>query len=36
MVFVGYEAGTKGCRLYNPAIRRIHVLRDAIFEEGRS
>lgn len=36
MVFVGYEAGTKAYRFYNPVSRRVHVSRDAVFEEERS
>jgi hypothetical protein len=36
MVFIGYEAGTKVYRFYNPASRRVHVSRDAVFEEERS
>jgi hypothetical protein len=35
MVFVGYEAGSKAYRFYNPASRRVHVSRDATFEEER-
>ncbi|WVZ83402.1 hypothetical protein U9M48_030555 [Paspalum notatum var. saurae] len=33
MVFVGYEAGMKAYRFYNSATRRIHISRDAVFEE---
>ncbi|WVZ61109.1 hypothetical protein U9M48_011031 [Paspalum notatum var. saurae] len=33
MVFVGYKAGTKAYRFYNPVARRVHVSRDAMFEE---
>ncbi|KAK3147062.1 hypothetical protein QOZ80_3BG0277590 [Eleusine coracana subsp. coracana] len=36
MVFVGYEAGTKAFRFYNPVSRRVHVSCDAVFEEERS
>ncbi|WVZ58489.1 hypothetical protein U9M48_008761 [Paspalum notatum var. saurae] len=36
MVFVGYEPGTKAYRFYNPNTRRVHVSRDAVFEEERS
>lgn len=36
MVFVGYEAGTKGYRLYNLTTQRVHISRDAVFEEERS
>jgi hypothetical protein len=35
MVFVGYEQGTKAWRFYNPVTRRVHVSRDAVFEEDR-
>ncbi|WVZ94772.1 hypothetical protein U9M48_040631 [Paspalum notatum var. saurae] len=35
MVFVSYEAGTKAWRFYNPVTRRVHVSRDAVFEESR-
>ncbi|WVZ61596.1 hypothetical protein U9M48_011448 [Paspalum notatum var. saurae] len=33
MVFVRYEQGTKAWRFYNPVTRRVHVPRDAVFEE---
>jgi hypothetical protein len=33
MVFVGYEAGSKAYRFYNPVSRRVHVSCDAVFEE---
>jgi hypothetical protein len=36
MVFVGYEARTKVFLFYNPMSRRVHVLRDVMFEEERS
>lgn len=36
MVFVGYEAGTKGYRFYNPATQRVHISHDVVFEEERS
>jgi len=36
MVFVGYEAGTKAYRFFNPALRLVHVSRDAVFEQERS
>jgi hypothetical protein len=35
MVFVGYEAGSKAYHFYNPVSRRVHVSRDAVFEEER-
>ncbi|WVZ57628.1 hypothetical protein U9M48_007990 [Paspalum notatum var. saurae] len=28
MIFVGYEAGSKACRMYNPVDGRVHVTRD--------
>jgi transposase InsO family protein len=33
MVFIGYEPGSKAWRFYNPVTRRVHVSRDAVFEE---
>jgi hypothetical protein len=33
MVFVGYEAGTKGYRAYDPLIGQVHITRDAVFDE---
>ncbi|WVZ75290.1 LOW QUALITY PROTEIN: hypothetical protein U9M48_023361 [Paspalum notatum var. saurae] len=36
MVFVGYEAGMKAYRFYNPATCRVHISRDAVFEEERA
>jgi transposase InsO family protein len=36
MVFIGYEPGSKAWRFYNPALRRVHVSRDAVFEEDRA
>jgi transposase InsO family protein len=36
MVFVGYEAGTKGYRVYDPVAKKLHISRDVIFEEGRA
>jgi hypothetical protein len=35
MVFVGYETGTKGYRVYNPATKKVQVSRDVLFEENR-
>ena len=34
MVFIGYESGTKGYRLYDPSTNRLVVSRDVIFEEN--
>jgi hypothetical protein len=36
MVFIGYEPGSKAWRFYNPATCRVHVSRDAVFEEDRA
>jgi hypothetical protein len=33
-IFVGYEAGSKAYRLYDPLTRRVHVSRDVIFDEA--
>ena len=35
MIFVGYEEGTKGYRVYNPATQKVQVTRDVLFEESR-
>jgi hypothetical protein len=34
MVFVGYKLGSKAWRFYNPDSKRVHVSRDAMFEEN--
>ena len=34
MVFIGYEEGTKGYRVFNPGTGRVHVSRDVVFDEG--
>jgi hypothetical protein len=36
MVFIGYEPGSKAWRFYNPVTRRVHVSRDAVFEEDHA
>jgi hypothetical protein len=36
MVFIGYELGSKAWRFYNPVTRRVHVLRDTVFEEDHA
>jgi len=36
MVFVGYEAGTKGYRVYDPVAKKLHISRDVIFEENKA
>jgi hypothetical protein len=33
MVMLGYEAGTKGYRLVDPSIEKLHISRDVVFEE---
>lgn len=33
-IFVGYEAGSKAYRLYDPSTRRVHISRDVVFDEG--
>jgi hypothetical protein len=35
MVFVGYEAGTKGYRVYDTVTKKLQVSRDVVFEEHR-
>jgi len=36
MVFIGYETGTKGYRVYDPVTKKLHISRDVIFEEGQA
>jgi hypothetical protein len=36
MVFIGYETGTKGYRLYDLVSKKLHVSRDVMFEENRA
>lgn len=36
MVFIGYAAGAKVWRFYDPESRRVHVSRDAVFQEHSS
>lgn len=33
MVLLGYEPGAKAYRVYDPAVRRVHVSRDVLFYE---
>ncbi|WVZ81795.1 hypothetical protein U9M48_029136, partial [Paspalum notatum var. saurae] len=33
MIFIGYEPGSKAYRVYDPAVRRVHISRDVIFDE---
>lgn len=35
MVFIGYESGTKGYRLFDPSTNRLVVSREVIFEENK-
>jgi hypothetical protein len=35
-VFVGYENGTKAYRVYDPAVKKLHISHDVIFEEGQT
>ena len=34
-VFLGYESGTKGYRVYDPVNKKLIVTRDVIFDEKR-
>lgn len=36
MIFLGYEARSKAYRMYDPSSKRIHVTRDAVFDEATS
>jgi transposase InsO family protein len=36
MVMIGYEAGTKAYRAYNPVNKKLVVIRDGIFDEKKS
>ncbi|WVZ54874.1 hypothetical protein U9M48_005618 [Paspalum notatum var. saurae] len=33
MIFIGYEPGSKAYRVYDPAVRRVHISRDVIFDK---
>jgi hypothetical protein len=33
MIFIGYESGTKGYRVYDPVTKRLRVSRDIVFGE---
>lgn len=35
MVFIGYEPGSKGYCVYDPASGRLHVTRDVVFDEAK-
>ena len=34
MVFVGYETGSKEYCVYDPASGKLHITRDAVFDEA--
>jgi hypothetical protein len=34
VVFIGYQDGSKAYRFYDPVDERVHVSRDAVFDEG--
>ena len=34
MIFVRYERGSKAYRAYDPAMKRVHVTRDVVFDES--
>lgn len=34
-IFLGYEPGTKGYRVYDPVSKRLYITRDVRFEEDR-
>ena len=36
MVFIGFDERVKGYRAYDPVNRRVHITRDAIFDEQAS
>jgi hypothetical protein len=36
MVFIGYERGSKAWCFYNPSTERVHISRDAVFEEDHT
>ncbi|WVZ79227.1 hypothetical protein U9M48_026831 [Paspalum notatum var. saurae] len=36
MIFLGYKAGSKAYRLYDPVERRVHASRDVVFDEAAS
>jgi hypothetical protein len=33
MIFVGYEAGSMAYRAYDPAMKRVHITCDVVFDE---
>ncbi|KAF0921627.1 hypothetical protein E2562_011377 [Oryza meyeriana var. granulata] len=36
MIFLGYKAGSKAYQVYDPSTKRVHVTRDAVFDEATS
>jgi hypothetical protein len=34
MVFISYEQGTKGYRMYDPVGKKVHISRDVVFDEA--
>jgi hypothetical protein len=34
VIFLGYEDGSKAYHFYDPTTKRVHVSRDAVFDEG--
>lgn len=34
VVFIGYQDGSKAYRFYDPVTKRVHVSRDAVFDES--
>jgi hypothetical protein len=34
MIFIVYEQGTKGYRVYDPVSKKVHITRDVVFDEG--
>jgi hypothetical protein len=33
-IFIGYEQGTKGYRVYDPVSNKVHIAQDVVFDEG--
>jgi hypothetical protein len=34
MIFIGYEKGMKGYRVYDLVAGRVHITRDVVFDEA--
>jgi hypothetical protein len=34
MVFIGYDQGTKGYKVYDPVKKQVHISRDVVFDES--